>query len=242
MPSFGAHPGAAGLAPAGRGGDAEFQLALLLGQLRGELEGVGPVGIHVGQALLDQLRRHHLGIEILQAAQARARHPLDVLADALLGDVPVHPVPPHARARAAADRRSRRRAGRSEAVVERHADAAERVLAQAVGEARTGALARQRIDDGVRHADVVQVAAYRLRAPLVVRRAQRQAQRGDRVAAEAAVPSSELQSAPGSCRPGRRPGAARSRPAGPSCSRPRRWPCSSASTAGAGRRRCCRRR
>jgi hypothetical protein len=90
------HPRSAGLAPARGRGDAEFQL-LFLRQPCGEAEGVGPVGTHVGQALGDELRRHHLGIEILQATQAAARHPVDVLLDSFLGDIPVQPVPPHAR-------------------------------------------------------------------------------------------------------------------------------------------------
>jgi hypothetical protein len=93
---LGAHPGAAGFAPAGRGGDPEFEL-LFLRQHGGEAEGLGPLGAHVGQALRHQLRRHHLGVEVLQAAQARARHPVEILPDALFGDVPVQPVPPHAR-------------------------------------------------------------------------------------------------------------------------------------------------
>ncbi len=93
---FGLDPGAARLAPAGGGGDGEFQ-ALGIGGADGVGEGVFPVRRHVNKPLGHDLRRFQAGVEILDAADSHARHPIEILVDPFLCDVAVHPVPPDAR-------------------------------------------------------------------------------------------------------------------------------------------------
>ena len=90
-------PGAAGFAPAGRAGDGHLE-AEFVGKRGGVFEGVLPFRRHVGEALVDDLRRIEGGVEDLDAAEADAMHPFEVKPDTLLGDVAVHPVPPDARA------------------------------------------------------------------------------------------------------------------------------------------------
>ena len=92
----GRNPGPPRLAPAGRAGDGLFK-AQLVGEACGVFEGVFPLGGHVGEALVDNLRRGHLRVEILEAAQAGSLHPLKIEFYALLRDVPIHPMPPDAR-------------------------------------------------------------------------------------------------------------------------------------------------
>ena len=62
----------------------------------GVFESVLPLRRHVDQAMVDDLRRLQCGVEVLKARQADAMHPVEIELDALLGDVAVHPVPPHA--------------------------------------------------------------------------------------------------------------------------------------------------
>ena len=59
-------------------------------------ECVLPLRRHVREALVDDLRGHQRGVEFWKPPRP-TRHPLQVELDAFLGDVAVHPVPPHAR-------------------------------------------------------------------------------------------------------------------------------------------------
>ena len=91
-------PGAARLAPARRGGDGEFQL-LGVGGAHRMAEGVLPAIGHIGQPLGHDLRRLEIGVEILHAANADSRHPVEILVDPVLRHIAVHPMPPDARTR-----------------------------------------------------------------------------------------------------------------------------------------------
>ena len=92
----GRHPRAAALTPPRRARDGHFETQLV-GQRGGVPESVLPLRRHEDQPLLDDLRCVQAGIEVLEASDARALHPLEVGLDAVLGDVPAHPVPPDAR-------------------------------------------------------------------------------------------------------------------------------------------------
>ena len=93
------NPGPSRFAPAGRGGDCLFQ-SQLVRESRRVLEGILPLGRHVGKTFLHHLRRREGSVKILEPAEADAMHPLQVELDALPGDVAVHPVPPNSRPRA----------------------------------------------------------------------------------------------------------------------------------------------
>jgi hypothetical protein len=92
---LGLDPGAARFAPAGRGSDSEFK-TLSIGGPDGVGERVLPLRRHVGQALGHDLGGEQAGVEILHAADAHARHPLEILVDPFLRDIAVHPMPPDA--------------------------------------------------------------------------------------------------------------------------------------------------
>src|SRR5580704_986756 len=94
----GGNPGSARLAPTRRACN-RFLEAELIGQGCGVLEGLLPLGSHVGETLLYYLRSRQCRVEVLEATQSRSVHPLEIELDAFLGDVPVHPVPPDTRAR-----------------------------------------------------------------------------------------------------------------------------------------------
>jgi hypothetical protein len=86
-------PWSSTLAPAGRARDGFFHPELI-GQRRGVLEGVLPLSRHVGDAMVDDLRRGERGVEILEPGDADAVHPFEVELDSLFADVAIHPVPP----------------------------------------------------------------------------------------------------------------------------------------------------
>ena len=96
-PVLGFDPRSASLRPARRGGDRQLKPEPI-GLARGEAERILPFGRHVDQAFIDDLRGLQRCVEVLQAADPDALHPRHVLGDAVLGDVAVHPVPPHPRA------------------------------------------------------------------------------------------------------------------------------------------------
>ncbi len=89
-------PGTARFAPARRGGDGEFQ-AFGVGGAHRMAEGVLPAIGHIGQPLRHDLRRLEIGIEILHAANADPRHPVEIVVDPLLRHIAVQPMPPDAR-------------------------------------------------------------------------------------------------------------------------------------------------
>ena len=89
------HPRPAALAPARRSGNRHLH-SVLLAQRDRVFESVFPLRRHIRQAMRHHLRRLQCGVEILKARQSHAVHPVQVQLDAFLGDVAVHPVPPHA--------------------------------------------------------------------------------------------------------------------------------------------------
>jgi hypothetical protein len=91
------HPRPARLAPAGRSCDRHLQTKLV-GKPRGVVEHLLPLRRHVNDPVINDLRRHQAGVEIGETADAGALHPFQILADAFLRDVAVHPVPPDTRA------------------------------------------------------------------------------------------------------------------------------------------------
>ena len=89
-------PGPAGGAPAGRGGDGDFHPELI-GIPDGVPEGILPTLLHVRLPLHDRLHAHHqvpTRVELLHPGDAGGFHPIQICLDALLRDIPVHPVPP----------------------------------------------------------------------------------------------------------------------------------------------------
>ena len=92
------HPWSARLAPARRCSDGEFQSLGVSGLYR-MAERILPSVRHIGQPVGYDLRGHQIGVEILDPANAHARHPVEILVDPVLRHVAVHPVPPDARAR-----------------------------------------------------------------------------------------------------------------------------------------------
>ena len=93
---LGFYPRAAGVAPSGTTGSGYLHTERI-GKGDGITEGILPFRRHVGEAFLHHLRCGHAGIEVVIAAYADTVHPFDILADAVFGDVAIHPVPPHAR-------------------------------------------------------------------------------------------------------------------------------------------------
>ena len=95
------HPRPARGAPARRRGDAGLH-AQRIGQADGEGEILPPILTQIG-CLLHHRRKslHHrtARIKLVQARDAAAVQPFQVLADAVPGCVPVDPVPPHIRSR-----------------------------------------------------------------------------------------------------------------------------------------------
>ena len=92
---LGSDPGTAGGTPPGGGGDGEFETQGIGGPDR-VLEGILPALVHIDEPFVHNRGRSQRGVEIMHTAQADAVHPLQVLLQAVLGDVPVHPMPPHA--------------------------------------------------------------------------------------------------------------------------------------------------
>src|SRR5215472_5350334 len=95
-PVLGLNPGAARLAPARRRGNRELQ-AQFLGSSHGVAKRILPIRRHVCEALLNDLGRVKRAIEVLQTPNPDALHPQEILLDALLRDIAIHPMPPHAR-------------------------------------------------------------------------------------------------------------------------------------------------
>ena len=91
---LGFHPRTAGVAPARTTGNGHLH-AERIGQRGGEAKTVLPLGRHVDEATLDDGLLTHACLETVHAADAHTMHPLEVFADAVAGDVAVHPVPPH---------------------------------------------------------------------------------------------------------------------------------------------------
>ena len=83
-------------APTGRAGDRFFHPNWSAKRGR-VLEGVFPLGRHVSEALVDDLRRGRLAAsKFWNPPEADAVHPLEVEFDAFFRDVPIHPMPPNA--------------------------------------------------------------------------------------------------------------------------------------------------
>jgi hypothetical protein len=87
------HPRPAHTAPTGRAGYRHFH-SQRIAQGNGVAEGVLPVVVHVNEAVLHDRRHPDSRIEMVKAAYSDAVHPEQVLADAVLGNIPVHPMPP----------------------------------------------------------------------------------------------------------------------------------------------------
>ena len=94
----GSDPGTARVAPAWRTGDGHRH-AQRVGNVHGVAEAIFPLGRHVRDAVGHYLRRVQTGIEDMDTGYSGAVHPLQVFLDAILGDIAVHPVPPHTRSR-----------------------------------------------------------------------------------------------------------------------------------------------
>ena len=90
---LGLNPRTAGGAPARSGSDGEFQ-AEGIGRTDGDPESFLPAFVHVDETLVHNRGRTERRIEVMHSTQADPRHPLQILSDAVLGDVSVHPVPP----------------------------------------------------------------------------------------------------------------------------------------------------
>ncbi len=87
-----AYPGASGKAPAGGAGDSHLEVQRV-GEVHGIAQGVLPTFAHKRQLLLHDDVGGVAAVEEEEAGKADVVHPLQVLPDAVLGDVPVHPVP-----------------------------------------------------------------------------------------------------------------------------------------------------
>ena len=62
-------------------------------------EGVLPTLLHIGLPFYNGLHAHHevaARIELLHPGNAGSLHPIQIGLDAILGDVPIHPMPPDA--------------------------------------------------------------------------------------------------------------------------------------------------
>ena len=90
---LGLHPRTAGGTPTGGRCDGEFE-AQGIGRTHSDLESFLPAFVHIDEPFVHDGGRPERGVEIVDAAQADPLHPLQVLADPVLRDVPVHPVPP----------------------------------------------------------------------------------------------------------------------------------------------------
>ena len=71
----------------------------MIGQDGCVLEGILPLWRHICQSMIHDLGRRQGGVKILEATYTHPVHPLQVQLDAFLGDIAVHPMPPHPRTR-----------------------------------------------------------------------------------------------------------------------------------------------
>lgn len=90
-------PRAAGLAPAWGTCDGHLHVKAVR-EVDGVLESVLPFRGHIDEPLVHNLRGLKAGVEVVESHDTGFLHPQKILLDAVLGDVPVHPVPPHPRA------------------------------------------------------------------------------------------------------------------------------------------------
>ena len=93
-----AHPGASGNAPARRTCYRDFQSQRVC-KVKGVAECILPLFAHKRQPFFDYLRYAESCVEIVEAGNACALHPQEVLANSFLADVAVHPMPPDPGAR-----------------------------------------------------------------------------------------------------------------------------------------------
>ena len=95
---LGLHPRATRVAPSRGTGHSSLQ-SQRVGQRDGILKGILPLRRHVDQSLIHHLSRRQSRIERVEPSDACPMHPHQVLVDTILGDVTIHPVPPHTRTR-----------------------------------------------------------------------------------------------------------------------------------------------
>ena len=93
----GRYPWTSGVAPAGCRGQHDVHAERVC-QPYGQPQTVVPLGCHVFHALRHYLWCVQSGVEEVHTADTHTVQPLEVLADAVGGDVTVQPVPPHLRA------------------------------------------------------------------------------------------------------------------------------------------------
>ena len=94
---FQADPRAAGLAPAWGTCDGHLHVKAVR-EVDGVLESVLPFRGHIDEPLVHNLRGLKAGVEVVESHDSGLLHPQKVFLDSVLGDVSVHPVPPHPRA------------------------------------------------------------------------------------------------------------------------------------------------
>ena len=90
-------PRAAGLAPAWGTCDGHLHIKAVR-EVDGVLESVLPFRGHIYEPLVHNLRGLKAGVEVVESYDSGLLHPQKVFLDSVLGDVSVHPVPPHPRA------------------------------------------------------------------------------------------------------------------------------------------------
>ena len=94
------YPGSTAFAPPGRTGNCHFHSKLIT-EIDSVFECGFPIRRHIHEPLFDNLWRPKRRIKVLKPCNSDPVHPLEIQLDAFLGDIPIHPVPPNAWARAA---------------------------------------------------------------------------------------------------------------------------------------------
>src|SRR6185369_1519551 len=90
------HPWTTRLTPTGRAGYRHFH-SQLIALLDGVTKSIFPLGSHLCQTLVNDLRRLQGRIEVLETGNSHSVHPLKIELDAFLGNVAIHPMPPDSR-------------------------------------------------------------------------------------------------------------------------------------------------